>query len=79
MVPQPQTGDIAQLFNFARQGFGFTLGFFSLPFGHRVGFQFSFLTYAMTCILVVIPIIWLMRYGHATREKKGKPNFDRDL
>jgi hypothetical protein len=76
---QPQTGDTAQLFNFGRQTFGFTLGFFSLPLGHKIGFQFSFLIYALISLVLLLPMAWLMRYGLATRQRLGKPAFDRSL
>ncbi|KAJ8516938.1 hypothetical protein ONZ45_g5803 [Pleurotus djamor] len=36
---------------FFRQIFGLTLGFYSIPFGEKIGYQWSFTVFALICIL----------------------------
>jgi len=74
-----QAAQAVQLLNFTRQIMGFTVGFWSLPFGDKVGFQFSGLTYALVTILFYIPVVIMMRYGERIRMHIGQPKFDVDL
>lgn len=76
---KPQAAQSVQLLNFTRQTMGFTVGFWSLPFGEKVGFQWSGLTYALVTFLFYIPVLVMMRYGERIRMKTGRPNFDSDI
>lgn len=67
------------MLNFIRQMMGFTVGFWSIPFGTKVGFQFSGLTYALVSFLFFIPVGIMMRYGERIRKKAGKPRFDVEI
>lgn len=62
-----------------RQSMGFTVGFWSIPFGTKVGFEFSGLTYALVYFLSFIPVGIMMRYGERIRMKTGKPMFDVEI
>ncbi|KAF7297188.1 MFS general substrate transporter [Mycena indigotica] len=76
---KPQTPEIAQVFNFARQVFGMTLGFWSIPMGQKIGFQFMGLTLALVGIVTFMPVVFLMYKGQAIREKLGTPTFNSRL
>nr|GAT59083.1 MFS general substrate transporter [Mycena chlorophos] len=76
---KPQTPETAQVFNFARQVFGMTLGFWAIPMGDKIGFQFMGLTLALVTLVTFIPVIFLMYKGQAIREKLGKPTFNSRL
>ncbi|KZV79773.1 MFS general substrate transporter [Exidia glandulosa HHB12029] len=76
---KPQTSEVSSLFNVMRQLFGCTLAFYSIPFGNKVGYQWSFTCFAVICIVFFLPIVWLMRRGQAVRERLGKPSFNTSL
>jgi hypothetical protein len=42
------------------------------PLGKAIGFQFAFIIYALIALIFFTPMLWLMRYGHRTRERMGK-------
>ncbi|KIM85604.1 hypothetical protein PILCRDRAFT_65721 [Piloderma croceum F 1598] len=42
------------------------------PLGKAIGFQFAFIIYALIALVCFTPMLWLMRYGHRTRERMGK-------
>lgn len=67
-----RSNDVSQCFNFFRQVFGLTLGFYSIPFGTKIGFQFSFLVFTMICILAFLPIVALMFVGERWRKIEPK-------
>ncbi|KAJ7622136.1 MFS general substrate transporter [Roridomyces roridus] len=76
---KPQSAEVVQLLNFARQEMSFTVGFWSIRYGDRVGFQFSGLTYACVSVLFFLPVLWVMIYGERVREKLGEPEFNKDI
>ncbi|KAJ7187223.1 MFS general substrate transporter [Mycena filopes] len=76
---KPQMPEIAQVFNFARQTFGMTLGFWAIPMGTKIGFQFMGLTLALVGLVTLFPIIYLMYQGKNIRERMGQPTFNRGL
>ncbi|KAJ7644448.1 MFS general substrate transporter [Roridomyces roridus] len=70
---RPQTPEVAQVFNFGRQTFGMTIGFWAMylraffPWEPRSAIQFMGLTLA------------LLSLGEAIRKKMGAPNFNSKL
>ncbi|KAF5366023.1 hypothetical protein D9758_006738 [Tetrapyrgos nigripes] len=68
-----RSNDISQCFNFFRQGFGLTLGFYSIPFGEKVGYQWSFTFFLLLCVVTFLPIVTLMFYGEKWRKRLGQP------
>ncbi|KAF7289002.1 MFS general substrate transporter [Mycena indigotica] len=76
---KPQAAEVVQLLNFARQEISFTVGFWSLRFGDKVGFQFSGVTYALVSLLFFLPVLYLMRYGERLRARLGEPGFNKGL
>ncbi|KAJ8509294.1 hypothetical protein ONZ45_g8508 [Pleurotus djamor] len=59
---------------FFRQIFGLTLGFYSIPFGEKIGYQWSFTVFALICILTFVPIVVLMVVGERWRRRLGHPD-----
>ncbi|KAF8202617.1 MFS general substrate transporter [Mycena galopus ATCC 62051] len=57
---KPQAADVVQLLNFIRQEMSFTVGFWSIQFGDKVGFQFSGITYACVSVFFFLPVLWIM-------------------
>ncbi|KAJ7207571.1 MFS general substrate transporter [Mycena pura] len=76
---KPQTPEIAQVFNFGRQTFGMTLGFWAIPMGTKIGYQFMGLTLALAGLVTFIPVVFLMYKGKSVREKMGAPTFNNGL
>ncbi|THV06621.1 MFS general substrate transporter [Dendrothele bispora CBS 962.96] len=68
-----RSNDVSLCFNFFRQGFGLTLGFYSIPFGEKVGYQWSFTVFLLICVVTFLPIVALMFYGEKWRKKLGQP------
>lgn len=68
-----RSNDVSQCFNFFRQIFGLTLGFYSIPFGQKIGYDLSFTFFAALCILAFLPIVVLMYKG-----EKWRKNFDEE-
>ncbi|KAL4263982.1 hypothetical protein AB1N83_004686 [Pleurotus pulmonarius] len=58
----------SQCFNFLRQLFGMTLGFYSIPFGDKIGYHLSFTLFAIVCVITFLPILALMRWGGTWRK-----------
>jgi len=67
------SNDVSQSFNLFRQLFGLALGFYSIPFGDRIGFQWSFAVFAALCIVTFLPIVLLMFKGGEWRNRLGDP------
>jgi hypothetical protein len=66
--------DISQLFNFIRQEIGMTFAFYAIEMGDKIGYQFTFLFFAlMGSVLAFAPIWVLMSKGQRIREKFGTP------
>ncbi|KAK7063372.1 MFS general substrate transporter [Favolaschia claudopus] len=76
---KPQSAEVVQLLNFARQEISFTVGFWSIRYGDEVGFQFSGLTYALVSVLFFLPVLWIMIYGERIRARLGEPTFNKDI
>ncbi|KAJ7067500.1 major facilitator superfamily domain-containing protein [Mycena amicta] len=76
---KPQAAEVVQLLNFARQEISFTVGFWGLRFGDKVGFQFSGITYACVSIFFFLPVLGIMRYGERLRAWLGEPVFNKGL
>ncbi|KAF8161396.1 MFS general substrate transporter [Crassisporium funariophilum] len=68
-----RSNDVSQCFNFLRQVFGLTLGFYSIPFGERIGYQWSFTVFAAICSISFLPIVVLMYRGEKWRKALGYP------
>ena len=69
-----QGSDVAQLFNLLRQVFGFTFAFYAVKLCEEIGYQFTFLMFALLGSgLAFVPIVGLMFRGGQVREKLGKP------
>ncbi|KAF8058742.1 MFS general substrate transporter [Lyophyllum atratum] len=68
-----RSNDVSQCFNFFRQIFGLTLGFYSIPFGEHIGFQWSFTVFTAICIATFLPIMALMFRGERWRKRIGEP------
>jgi len=76
---KPQTPEIAQVFNFSRQTVGMTVGFWAIPLGTKIGYQFMSIMLALIGLVTFIPVVFLMYKGKEIREKMGQPNFNRGL
>jgi len=68
-----RSNDVSQCFNFSRQIFGLTLGFYSIPFGDQIGYQWSFTVFTAICIVTFLPIVALMFKGEQWRRILGDP------
>lgn len=68
-----QSNDVAQLFNFIRQTFGFTFAFYAVDLCDSIGYQFTFLLFAILgSVLAFIPILGLIgRAKRQLRERKS--------
>jgi len=69
---------VAWILNFARQIFSFTVGFYAILLGEKIGFDWCWFTFA-SVNLFFIPIIGLMIWGERLRKYIQPPNFDDDL
>ncbi|KAI9688363.1 MAG: hypothetical protein M1822_001312 [Bathelium mastoideum] len=71
----PSSGsDTSQFFNFARQEIGMTFAFYAIALANRIGYQFTFLFFALCgSLLAFIPIAGLMWKGREIRERLGTP------
>ncbi|KIJ51445.1 hypothetical protein M422DRAFT_26859 [Sphaerobolus stellatus SS14] len=64
----------SQLINLIRQEFGFTFAFYAIRLGDRIGYQFTFLIFALLGSGVAfVPMVWLMHRGQQVREQMGSP------
>ncbi|KAF9478103.1 MFS general substrate transporter [Pholiota conissans] len=68
-----RSNDVSQCFNFFRQIFGLTLGFYSIPFGEKIGYEWSFTVFSVICIVSFLPIVALMYRGERWRRALGEP------
>ncbi|KAJ7154357.1 MFS general substrate transporter [Mycena crocata] len=76
---KPQSAEVVQLLNFARQEMSFTVGFWSIRYGDKVGFQFSGVTYACVSVFFFLPVLWIMIYGERLRRHLGEPTFNKEI
>ena len=72
---RPEGSEVAQIINFFRQEFGMTFAFYALRLAEQIGYQFTFLFFAICgSVLAFIPILGLMWKGKEWRDKLGKPH-----
>ncbi|KAJ7505735.1 MFS general substrate transporter [Mycena galericulata] len=76
---KPQTPEIAQVFNFGRQTVGMTVGFWAIPLGTKIGYQYMSIMLALIGLVTFIPVVFLMYKGKDIRARGGQPNFNRGL
>ncbi|KAJ6511888.1 MFS general substrate transporter [Mycena vitilis] len=76
---KPQMPEIAQVLNFGRQTVGMTVGFWAIPMGTKIGYQFMSITLALIGLVSFLPVVYLMYHGRNIRERMGPPNFNRGL
>ncbi|KAF8143827.1 MFS general substrate transporter [Mycena galopus ATCC 62051] len=76
---KPQMPEIAQVFNFGRQTVGMTLGFWAIPMGTKIGYQFMGITLALIGLVTFVPVVYLMFQGQIIRQKMGEPSFNQGL
>ncbi|KAJ7264475.1 MFS general substrate transporter [Mycena haematopus] len=76
---KPQSAEVVQLLNFARQEMSFTVGFWSIQYGDKIGFQFSAVTYACVSVFFFLPVLWIMIYGERLRTRLGEPGFNKEI
>lgn len=63
-----KSGEVAQAFNFARQMIGMTFAFYAVKLGHKIGFQWLFVMYAIFgSVLAFIGILLVMWKGESWR------------
>lgn len=69
-----QSSEVAQLFNFIRQTFGMTFAFYVVHLGDKIGFQWTFLMFALIGgVLAFIPMLFVIFKGEAWRKRLGQP------
>ncbi|GAB7351598.1 hypothetical protein MBLNU459_g2219t1 [Dothideomycetes sp. NU459] len=76
--------EVSLLFNFVRQEIGMTFAFYVLPMCKKIGYQWTFLFFALCFgVLAFIPILTLMFRGTRIRQRYGEPRginpFDTDV
>jgi MFS family permease len=72
---RPQSGEIALLINFFRQEIGMTFAFYVVRLCNRIGFQFTFLMFAIFgSVLAFFPVVVLMFRGEQIRKYFGVPH-----
>ncbi|KAF8216685.1 MFS general substrate transporter [Mycena galopus ATCC 62051] len=76
---KPQTPEIAQVLNFGRQTVGMTVGFWAIPLGDKIGFQFMAVTMALVGIVTLLPIIYFIFHGKTVRDRMGPPKYNISL
>ena len=68
------SSESSQFVNLARQEIGMTFAFYAIALADRIGYQFTFLFFALCgSVLAFIPIVGLMWKGREIREKMGTP------
>ena len=66
--------EVSQLFNFISKEFGFTFAFYVVRLGVKIGYQWTFLMFALIGgVLAFIPMLGLMWKGQEWRRRLGKP------
>ncbi|KAJ7902556.1 MFS general substrate transporter [Mycena olivaceomarginata] len=76
---RPQTPEIAQVLNFGRQTVGMTTGFWAIPLGTKIGFQWMAVTMSLVGIVTFLPVVYFMFHGKTIRDKMGAPSYNRSL
>ncbi|OBT81729.1 hypothetical protein VE02_08888 [Pseudogymnoascus sp. 03VT05] len=66
--------EISQLINFIRQLTGMTVAFYVVRLCKAIGYQYGFIIFTiLSSVLAFLPMLWLMKYGEATRKRIGSP------
>ncbi|KAF8998412.1 major facilitator superfamily domain-containing protein [Cyathus striatus] len=73
---QSRSYDVSICFHVFRQLFAFPLGFYSIPLGDKIGFQWSFTIYAIICVICFLPIVTLILKGERWSKNVGKSHSD---
>ncbi|KAF8998411.1 MFS general substrate transporter, partial [Cyathus striatus] len=60
---QSRSKDVSVCFHFFGRLFALSLGFYSIPLGDKIGFQWSFTIYAIICVTCFIPVVTLIFKG----------------
>ena len=76
---KPQAAEVSTIINLFRFVFAFTLGFYALPFGDKIGFGGAWGTLAAINFVTWIPLVVLIWKGQRIRERQGEPNLHKDL
>ncbi|KAJ7255451.1 MFS general substrate transporter [Mycena haematopus] len=76
---RPQTPEIAQVLNFGRQTVGMTTGFWAIPLGDKIGFQWMAVTMSLVGIVTLLPVIYFMFHGKTIRDKMGVVRYNSSL
>ncbi|KAJ7224103.1 MFS general substrate transporter [Mycena pura] len=76
---RPQTPEMAQVMNFARQMFGMTTGFWAIPMGNKIGFQWMAVTMSLVGLVAFLPIVFFMFHGKTVRDRMGVPKYNSSL
>jgi len=76
---KPQSAEVAGVINFARQIFSFTVGFYAIPLGNKIGFDWAWVIFAFINLLFFIPMMGLMIWGERARKSIPLPDFDKDV
>jgi hypothetical protein len=69
------SGEVAGWLNFARVVGGFSVGYFQMPWGLKVGYDKSFGTQAAVVGAALIVLVCVQRFGPALRAKGGSVSF----
>lgn len=72
---QTASGEVAGYLNFARVVAGFSVGYFQMPWGLKVGYDKSFGTQAAIVGAALIVLFLIQRYGKRLRDKGGPVKF----
>jgi hypothetical protein len=66
--------EVSQLINFIRQLTGMTVAFYVVRLCKAIAYQYGFIIFTiLSSVLAFLPMLWLMRYGEATRKRIGSP------
>ncbi|KAJ7043769.1 MFS general substrate transporter [Mycena alexandri] len=76
---KPQTPEVAQVLNFGRQTVGMTTGFWAIPLGDKIGYQWMAVTMSLVGLVTLTPVIYFMFHGKKIRDRMGAPTYNRAL
>lgn len=67
------------MLNFARQLYSFSIGFYAVPFGEKIGVRDAWIVMAMITVAFFVPIVGLMGWGRAWRGRFKEVSWHKDL
>jgi hypothetical protein len=70
-----QVAEVSTIINLFRFVFTFTVGFYALPFGDRVGFGEAWGTLAAANFLMWLPLLFLIWKSEYIRGRQGEPSW----